>query len=186
VFSSLPSPETTAEESAVRCAINASNNEVKNDQDAEFHESLFADAEKARERARKSEEEREQVALEAVLAASKSTAEEEANARRGARRLSAAARLGNEPPKGSANSVSICFRLPECGKRLERRFLETDALVSIFDFLMSRDELSNVSWEVHQSQPAKSLSAIEDPHAVTLKELGLCPRALVLVRDADA
>jgi hypothetical protein len=185
-FGSSLSPGVTSEDAALRHAINASNNEVKDGQDHEFHESLFADAEKAREKRRLEEEEREQAALNDVLAESMSSAKEEENARKGARRHSAESRLGVEPEKGTSNCVSICFRLPGLGKRVERRFLESDSLVSIFDFLASREELCGVSWEVHQAQPAKSFSSIEEPQHVTLKELGLCPRALLLVRDADA
>ena len=159
---------------------------MKNDQDAEFHESLFADAEKARERERLDEDKRDQEALEAVLTASRSSAEEEKKARTEARRLSAACRLEDEPPKGTENCVFICFRLPAGGKRIERRFYETDTLTKMLDFLKSLKELSDISWELHQAQPAKCLNSIECPNSITLKALDLCPRALLLVRDADA
>jgi UBX domain/UBA-like domain len=107
---------------------------LRQEQDAAYYESLELDKLKAEEQERIKREERE-----AMQAAQKDSEriEKEAKEAAAALQLTLAAKeasLPKEPPLGDPDAVQIVVRLPG-GGRLQRRFRSSHLLSSIFDFV---------------------------------------------------
>ena len=61
--------------------------------------------------------------------------------------------------------------------------MKADPLRAVLDYLRSTRELEGRNWTVSTAHPAKVLG--KDDFASTLEQLGLYPRALLLVREVD-
>lgn len=124
---------------------------IRAQQDAEYRESLRKDKERMRreEEEAKERERAKQAAAEAALREADAEVQRQKEAEDRKRALER--RVRPEPPAGK-DTVSIAFRLPD-GTRKPRRFLGTDPVDAIFDFL----ELEGFGAEfaVYQNMPRK-------------------------------
>jgi len=142
---------------------------LKEQQDLEYFHSLEMDR---RRDLRRSEEERIRKEEEARRAEEERRRNEEEqrlrreDERRRDERLRRLTALGEPPAEG----VWLLLRLPS-GSRLRRRFLATDALQKVFDFV-SGNELDLVSYKLVTHFPKKSFTESADA-ARTLVETGL-------------
>ncbi|XP_073219436.1 plant UBX domain-containing protein 8 isoform X2 [Cicer arietinum] len=78
--------------------------------------------------------------------------------------------LSNEPPLGDEKAITIVVRMPD-GGRCERRFLKTDKLQLLFDFIDIYGAVKPGTYRVVKSYPRRAYS-INDSSA-TLTEVGL-------------
>lgn len=99
--------------------------------------------------------------------------------------------LGEEPPADNPNCALIVFRKPTNG-RLQRRFLKTDKIQQLFDYLDTLP-VAEVGFETdegnlsHQYEydlvlpPAPQIKVLHDKEK-TIEEEGLFPRALINIK----
>lgn len=86
-----------------------------------------------------------------------------------------------EPKEDDPEATSLQFRLPN-GERITRRFLKTDLVLSLYDFVKAtRSETTKRAFDLRLSFPPKSLQRITD---MTLSDASLL-NSLVLVRWVD-
>jgi hypothetical protein len=161
-------------------AMAASNREVVLDQDAEYYESLRKD--QAKERAKRDEEVRirEEDDLRRAMEESARLAEEETERSALREFLDHQKQLEPEPPEGP-NTATIAFRLPsECSiPRLVRRFPVSACADQLISYLKSRVELAAIpKWTLR-----KVVGGTEILQSTALKDLGLAPRGIVVVRN---
>jgi FAS-associated factor 2 len=88
-----------------------------------------------------------------------------------------------EPEAGSPNTVTLQFKLPDNGK-VVRRFLQSDVLQVVLDYVRTHDALADVRWELISGFPRKVYGKAEAGN--TLVALSLAPRAALIVRNLDA
>jgi len=90
-----------------------------------------------------------------------------------------AANLPPEPPVTEPNAAHLVVRLPD-GQRIERRFLSTDKLLLLKDFIDSKSLEMTIptSYELVTTFPKRSLNFND-----TFKEAGLEGRSLVAVQS---
>lgn len=159
-------------------AIAESNREIKQDQDSEYYESLRKDQEKEREQKRIEEQQTFLVQQAKTVEQKKrsfeqKTLEENQN------------KILPEPTNDSALTATIAFRLPRsCDKpRLVRRFTRSSSVNQLFFYLRSCTDLLKIKrWKLFQVVGGEEISC---DSGKTLEELGLCPRALIFVKDED-
>ena len=95
-----------------------------------------------------------------------------------------------EEPKGQTdliiendrNSTKIVFRYPDLNRRIERRFLKTDKVEILFNFVdsLGKEIFSECdNYELVQTFPYKSYNNKER----TLGEEGLFPNAIIQIRE---
>jgi len=93
--------------------------------------------------------------------------------------------LADEPEASNPESCAIVFRLPVTGSRVERRFLKTDSVQILYDFIDTQLHQITLEgdgqYEILQTMPRK---IYEDKDAL-LQEVGLFPRAMLVVKEVD-
>ena len=95
--------------------------------------------------------------------------------------------MPQEPVEGDKDASSIVFRLPVSGERISRRFLKSEKVGTLYDFIDSLGEKvqfehTEGEYVIMQSMPRKLFVEKEK----TLAEEGLFPRAMLQVKEADA
>jgi hypothetical protein len=163
------------EEQRLQEEENKHNRMLREEQDRAFHESLLQDQE--RERAQQEEirkQELEELQKEDEEAMKLSI---ELNRRKRCQDL--ADQLPPEPSIQSRNVTHIVIRMPT-GDRLERRFLTTDKLQLLKDFVESKafDYQLPPQYEIVNTFPKQTFSDL----SITLGEAGLVGRSLVAVQ----
>lgn len=90
-----------------------------------------------------------------------------------------------EPEDKDPDACHIGFRMPGTGDRVNRRFLKTDKVQLMYDFIDSMGDKLELehgnSYEIMQTMPRKVFSNREK----TLAEEGLFPRAMLVVKECD-
>ncbi len=124
-------------------------------------------------------EKREAEAKAAAEAAAKKKAVEDA-----ARREKKRAALGPEPTEGEVCRIAV--RLPQGGKPLQRSFLATDTLESVFDWVDVEGLLDPGATRLVQTRPKRRAYAYPDDKGLTLAEAGLSGQVLLLVESSAA
>ncbi|KAK6474888.1 FAS-associated factor 2 isoform X2 [Huso huso] len=149
-------------------------------QDEAYLASLRADQEKDRKKKEEEEQKRrqEEVARQIVLAEERrqQTLQEEKERR--------SESLPPEPALDNPDSVKIVFKLPN-DSRVERRFLFTQSLTVIHDFLFSLKETPE-KFQIVTNFPRRVLPCLpteERPIPPTLKEAGLSRSEVLFVQD---
>ena len=95
-------------------------------------------------------------------------------------------RLSEEPAKDAEGACEIVFRAPGSGQRITRRFLKSEKLATIYDFVRTLDddtlgfEERLSQFKIIQPMPRK---VFEDSQETTLEEAGLFPRAMVQIQE---
>lgn len=90
-------------------------------------------------------------------------------------------KLPEEPSDKDSNACQIVFRMPVTGDRVTRRFMKTDLVLSLYDFVDSLGpeklqlENANNGYLIMQSMPKKVFTI----KTVSLAEVGLHPRAML-------
>ena len=82
--------------------------------------------------------------------------------------------LTDEPPAGTAGSTRIQLRMPD-GKRVVRRFMETDPVGMIYAFVENESNGNGKSLDMKVGFPPKPLS---DVRSKTIAEAGLAGEAV--------
>ncbi|XP_033640720.1 FAS-associated factor 2-like [Asterias rubens] len=157
-------------------------NTLRQQQDEAYHESLRQDREK--ERKRQEEKDRKDKEIEAQL--EKELEEQRKVQEREELKLAKAASLPAEPEPEDPEAIRIVVKLP-CGARLERRFLKTEPLQIIYDFVFVQDDaptefklMTNYPRRVLPSQP------IPTPDDVTtIQSFGLAQKETIYVQDTS-
>ena len=96
-------------------------------------------------------------------------------------------RLPEEPAEKDPLACHIVLRLPGSGERVNRRFLKTDTVQVIYDFVDSLGpqrlsfESSSQQYIILQSMPRKEFTDKEKK----LEEVGLFPRAMLQIKEND-
>ncbi|KAF0306335.1 FAS-associated factor 2-B [Amphibalanus amphitrite] len=158
------------------------NQELRQQQDAAYQESLRADQEKERrrqqERERQEQEERERQEQERQRQLKK---EEIAR-----QKIELASEIPDEPALDQPDCVRISIKLPD-GSRIERRFSTSHSLKVLYYVVFCHPD-SPERFEITQNYPRRVLpcrpGAELDPP--TLAEAGLGKSELLYVRDLDA
>ena len=90
--------------------------------------------------------------------------------------------LPSEPAEGSPDAATIVFRAPGSGKRFQRRFLKTDSVKVLYDYVrtleeddLGFDDPSN-DFNLMQPMPRK---VFEEDASKSIEVAGLFPRALL-------
>jgi FAS-associated factor 2 len=167
---------------------------LRDEQDAAFRESLEADARReaaaaaaAEEAARLAEEEARAAAEEAAAEAAAAEALRAREALVARRRLEKSQSMKTEPAADAAGVCKVAVKLPSGGRR-ERRFLETDTLRDVFDFVDALDgddaAAVGVKYSLVSNFPRRVFGRERDAD-VTLGEGGLAPQAMLMYRLDD-
>lgn len=85
----------------------------------------------------------------------------------------------DEPPL-DAKHTKIRFRIPGDNSNLERRFLPSDSLQTLLDYLTSKGFNSD-DFKVLSSWPRRDLTTLE--RTSTLEELKLCPQETLTLEE---
>ena len=167
---------------------------LRDEQDAAFRESLEADARREAAAAAAEEEASRLAEAEARAAAEKAAAEaaaaEALRAREALvarRRLEKSQSMKTEPAADAAGVCKVAVKLPG-GARRERRFLETDTLRDVFDFVDALDgddaAAVGVKYSLVSNFPRRVFGRERDA-ATTLGDGGLAPQAMLMYRLDD-
>jgi len=159
-------------------AIAESNRQIKDTQDSEYYESLIKDREKELQKKRKREKQE-------FLAQQKQKCDKERILLKQRKLIENQRMLLPEPSNESPIVTTIAFRLPSTCKqtRLVRKFARTSSANQLFFFLTNVSDLSKIKrWKLFQVVGGEEISY---DSGKTLEDFGLCPRALVIVRDED-
>ena len=89
-----------------------------------------------------------------------------------------------EPSEDNPNCTTICFRYPDGEKRQDRRFLKTNTIQNLYDYVTSLGkeiytEEDNHSFSLYQPFPPKKYDNMNN----TLEEEGLFPNAVIQIRE---
>uniref|UniRef100_A0A0K8W759 FAS-associated factor 2-B n=1 Tax=Bactrocera latifrons TaxID=174628 RepID=A0A0K8W759_BACLA len=161
---------------------------LRQQQDEAYQLSLRADEEK--ERLRQLERDAVRQAQEAI---ERERAEEARKKEEIAQlKIELAEQVPNEPPAGTADAISVVFKLPN-GARLERRFLNSNSLIDVYNYLFCHPS-SPDEFEITTNFPKRVLyassynnGAINDNgNQTTLAEAGLKHREVLFVNDLEA
>ena len=93
-------------------------------------------------------------------------------------------KIVDEPQEGNPDVTTICFRYPDGEKIKNRRFLKSDKIQNLYDYVTSLgsdiySEEGNSSFSLYQPFPPKKYSNMEN----TLEQEGLFPNAVVQIRE---
>jgi len=157
------------------------NVQLREEQDAEYLAALEADR-RAQENKRYEEEQKRRAEEEAIekqqteeaMKMSESLAKE-------ARINRIRSSLGAEP--STSDAATIRFQLP-AGNKISRKFLKTDPLQKLADFLELYLSENNIEMRILMSTnfPKRDLTDMN----MTVDEAGLFPRGVLFVQDLDA
>ena len=94
--------------------------------------------------------------------------------------------LPEEPSKDDPNSTSIVFRYPDGEKRIERRFLKTNKVQILYDFIFSLGreiytEPDYTKFSLIQPFPFKTYDNMDK----TLEEESLFPNAVLQIKEEE-
>uniref|UniRef100_A0A8C9W9P8 FAS-associated factor 2 n=1 Tax=Scleropages formosus TaxID=113540 RepID=A0A8C9W9P8_SCLFO len=153
---------------------------LRQQQDEAYMASLRADQEKDRKKREEQEQRRhqEEMARQSILAEERRrrTLQEEKERKSEC--------LPQEPAVDDPDSVKIVFKLPN-DSRVERRFLFTQSLTVIHDFLFSLKETPE-KFQIVTNFPRRVLPCLpteEQPNPPTLQEAGLSRSEVLFVQD---
>ena len=95
--------------------------------------------------------------------------------------------LAPEPDDNNPNTCHIKFRLPDGEKILERKFLKTDKILMLYEFIKSLGreifmEEDNHHFSLLQTFPYKLFDDIQEH---TLEEEGLFPNSVLQIKEFD-
>ena len=93
-------------------------------------------------------------------------------------------KIVDEPSEDNPNCTTICFRYPDGEKRKDRRFLKTDTIQNLYDYITSLGkeiytEEDYHSFSLYQPFPPKKYDNMKN----TLEEEGLFPNAVIQIRE---
>jgi FAS-associated factor 2 len=166
--------------------------ELREQQDAEYAESLLMDQTareaKAREQAEMEEILRQSREAEEAVEAARQAAEAEAERARveaEAARAAMAASMPPEPAAGEEGVVSVSLRLPTGAKKIARRFRDSEPLGHVRQWAQTLEELSELGigsrFHLLSTYPRK----VHDDPAQTLAELKLGKQILFVVEAIE-
>lgn len=163
---------------------------LREEQDLELQRSLAADQEKERQQKEAAEaaanEQRrllEEARQAEIAAAEEQRRQEEAERMLAVRREEKLAGLPSEPPMDVTGVALIRVRLPN-GIAQQRRFLATDPLQRVCDWVDSLDSHAHLKYALATTYPRKVLKGPEVLEK-SLEELELVPQAALLVQPED-
>ncbi|KAI5417321.1 plant UBX domain-containing protein 8 [Lathyrus oleraceus] len=139
---------------------------IREQQDDEYLASLQADREKELKAIEEAEAAREEERRKAEESQRKLQEEQELETHLAAKEVS----LPPEPASGDDNAVNLLVKMPD-GSRRGRRFLRSDKLQSLFDFIDIGRQIKPSSYRLVRPYPRRAFGVGES--AVTLEELGL-------------
>ena len=89
-----------------------------------------------------------------------------------------------EPDKDNPDCCTICFRYPDGDKRRDRRFLKTDKIKILYEYITSLGneiytEDGNGVFSLYQPFPPKKYDNMES----TLENEGLFPNAVIQIKE---
>ncbi|KAG5876124.1 hypothetical protein JTB14_036164 [Gonioctena quinquepunctata] len=158
------------------------NRSLRFQQDEAFLESLRADQEKEKRReeqrlAQEAEKRRLEEEIRAEVERRQSIAQDKINS---------VYRVPDEPEASHPDAVHVVFKLP-CGSRLERRFLKTHSLESVFYFVFCHPKAPD-SFEITTNFPKRVLKCHPENAEFfqTLEQAGLKNREVLFINDLDA
>jgi len=99
----------------------------------------------------------------------------------------AAKTLKKEPPTGHPDAIRTVIKLPN-GTRLERRFLKTDSLSHLYQFVFSHAEAPNV-FDIATNFPKRNLPckiSSSNPSPPSFAEAGLGKSEMLFVYDLES
>ena len=93
-------------------------------------------------------------------------------------------KIPEQPDVGDPEATTICFRFPDGEKRKDRRFLKSNTIQNLYDYVTSLGkeiytEEENNSFSLYQPFPPKKYDNMEN----TLEKEGLFPNAVVQIRE---
>jgi len=96
----------------------------------------------------------------------------------------AKAKIVDEPNEDDPNSTIICFRYPDGEKTKNRRFLKSNTIQNLYDYITSLGqeiytENENNHFSLYQPFPPKKYDIMEN----TLEKEGLFPNAVIQIRE---
>jgi len=157
---------------------------IREEQDSAYQEALLQDQLREQQREEAEETERRESVLReeeetAALAAAQEVEEilqqkEEAKRKRKAHMQ--ALFQGSEP--AGPGTALIAFKLP-CGTRHQRRFLPSDAVQVLYDYLEAFGEIEFEHFEIATNLP----KVVYSDRALTLEAAGLSPQAMLFVSE---
>ncbi|CAI8609719.1 unnamed protein product [Vicia faba] len=139
---------------------------IREQQDDEYLASLQADREKELKAIEEAEAAREEERRKAEESQRKLQEEQELETQLAAKEVS----LPPEPASGDDNAVNLLVKMPD-GSRRGRRFLRSDKLQSLFDFIDIGRQVKPSSYRLVRPYPRRAFGVGES--AVTLEEVGL-------------
>merc|ERR1719369_688929 len=161
----------------------AARSQVKDEQHAAYQEALLADQEKEVARKEQEEEAKLQEAVEEAKRRSEVEAREKEEAIKDKEMRRAAERVPQEPATDCGLPMAnIRFRTPD-GQTLARRFLATDRLSVLLDYLTSLGYRSR-EYKVLSSWPRRDLTQIDNTS--TLNNLKMCPQETLTLEMINA
>ncbi|EDW77267.1 uncharacterized protein Dwil_GK18177 [Drosophila willistoni] len=164
---------------------------LRRQQDLAYEQSLLADEEKERQKQRELDAVRQQ--QEAVEQERRAAELRKENIAR--QKIELARFVPTEPPVDVMGSIAVVFKLPS-GKRLERRFRETDTILEVYYFLFCHPD-SPDEFEITTNFPKRVLYSNADCNPAegcftneninkTLRDVGLKNREVLFVNDLEA
>ena len=93
-------------------------------------------------------------------------------------------KIVEEPDKDNPDATTICFRYPDGERSKNRRFLKTNNIQNLYDFVTSLGEeiyteKDNKTFSLYQPFPPKKYENMEN----TLEQEGLIPNAVIQIRE---
>jgi hypothetical protein len=177
----------------VEKAIIASNREVVAEQNSAYEESLRID--KAKREKAKEEKEAEAEAKEMAEAIALSAEADKLAKEIELNRKATLLRSQLVPEEGDdgydavddATVAKIKFKMPrKCSTpSLEKRFWITDTVSTVVAYLGTLDVLKEVEWSLETPRPVVAVDG-EEWSEKNIKELGVVPRGMLIVRDKNA
>jgi hypothetical protein len=180
--SSIAATSAQDEERQLARAIAVSNRDITSEQDRAYYESLKQDEEKEHAKREEEQNKREEDELLRALEESVRLAEKEKQRARERERQHYAEQLQPEPM--GTSFATVAFRLPSrCSKnRIERKFRVDAGADQLLAFLHGCEELQDISeWTLWEVVGGKEIEADK-----LLRDLGLVPRGILVVRDEES
>ena len=93
-------------------------------------------------------------------------------------------KIVEEPKEDNPDCSIICFRYPDGEKRIDRRFLKTNTIQNLYDYVTSLGkeiytEEENNTFSLYQPFPPKKYEIMEN----TLEQEGLFPNAIIQIKE---
>lgn len=153
--------------------------QLRDEQDEAYYESVRADQEKER----KKREEEDKKRLEEETRRQKEEAKRTRAQSIAQERVDRKSRIPEEPDKSNPDSLRVLIKLSN-GKRLERRFLKSHSLQSLYDFVFC-DEESPAEFVLVSNFPRKVYALDSSSEDQTLGDAGIEANALLFVQNIE-